>query len=168
MPQVRVLPGAPLNKGQKLKKTELLAFSFSLIFSLACHRLAKTSRLLQNIAPKIAPKTAPGFTPKMATVTKRKRKKGFVYKAEIRMKGFPCLSQTFDRLSEAQRWAEDTESLLRSGGQITDNDVPEELTFVQLLPLWTGRAVNFVTSGSGWPFFHSPRGKSGISHGLNC
>ena len=38
----------------------------------------------------------------------------------------------------------------------------------QLLPLWTGRAVNFVTSGSGWPFFHSPRGKSGISHGLNC
>ena len=133
MPQVRVLPGAPLNKGQKLKKTELLAFSFSLIFSLACHRLAKTSRLLQNIAPKIAPKIAPGFTPKMATVTKRKRKKGFVYKAEIRMKGFPCLSQTFDRLSEAQRWAEDTESLLRSGGQITDNDVPEELTFVDAL-----------------------------------
>ena len=39
---------------------------------------------------------------------------------------------------------------------------------MQLLPLWTGRAVNFVTSGSGWPFFHSPRGKSGISHGLNC
>ncbi len=38
---------------------------------------------------------------------------------------------------------------------------------VQLLPLWTGRAVNFVTSGSGWPFFHSPRGKSGMSHGLN-
>jgi erythromycin esterase len=37
----------------------------------------------------------------------------------------------------------------------------------QLLPLWTGRAVNFVTSGSGWPFFHSPRGKSGMSHGLN-
>ena len=49
------------------------------------------------------------------------------------MKGFPCLSQTFDRLSEAQRWAEDTESLLRSGGQITDNDVPEELTFVDAL-----------------------------------
>lgn len=38
---------------------------------------------------------------------------------------------------------------------------------LQLLPLWTGRAVNFVTSGSGWPFFHSPRGKSGMSHGLN-
>ena len=66
VPQVRVLPGAPPNKGQQLKKTELLAFSFSLIFSLACHRLAKTSRVLQNIAPKIAP----GFTPKMATVTK--------------------------------------------------------------------------------------------------
>ena len=42
-----------------------------------------------------------------------------------------------------------------------------ELRPWQLLPLWTGRAVNFVTSGSGWPFFHSPRGKSGMSHGLN-
>ena len=41
------------------------------------------------------------------------------------------------------------------------------LLFAQPLPLWTGRAVNFVTSGSGWPFFHSPRGKSGMSHGLN-
>ena len=41
------------------------------------------------------------------------------------------------------------------------------LSWTQLLPLWTGRAVNFVTSGSGWPFFHSPRGKSGMSHGLN-
>ena len=51
-------------------------------------------------------------------------------------------------------------------------DVPVLATYLvrrrQLLPLWTGRAVNFVTSGSGWPFFHSPRGKSGISHGLNC
>ena len=42
-----------------------------------------------------------------------------------------------------------------------------DLVLFQLLPLWTGRAVNFVTSGSGWPFFHSPRGKSGMSHGLN-
>ena len=46
-------------------------------------------------------------------------------------------------------------------------DVAVEVAKRQLLPLWTGRAVNFVTSGSGWPFFHSPRGKSGMSHGLN-
>ena len=44
---------------------------------------------------------------------------------------------------------------------------PLVLLGLKLLPLWTGRAVNFVTSGSGWPFFHSPRGKSGMSHGLN-
>ena len=42
-----------------------------------------------------------------------------------------------------------------------------KLTDYQLLPLWTGRAVNFVTSGSGWPFFHSPWEKSGMSHGLS-
>jgi len=53
----------------------------------------------------------------MATITKRKRKKGTVYKAEIRLQGHPCLSQTFDRLSDAQRRVEETEGIIRSGGR---------------------------------------------------
>jgi hypothetical protein len=40
----------------------------------------------------------------MATVKVRKRKKGTVYCAEVRIKGFPQLSQAFDRKSEALRW----------------------------------------------------------------
>ena len=56
----------------------------------------------------------------MARISTLKRKKGIVYKVEIRLKGHPYLCQTFDRLSDAQRWAEDTEGILRSGGYIGD------------------------------------------------
>ena len=55
----------------------------------------------------------------------------------------------------------------RKGIIVLWNPAAARIFGFQLLPLWTGRAVNFVTSGSGWPFFHSPRGKSGMSHGLN-
>lgn len=56
----------------------------------------------------------------MATVRTVKRKKGTVYRAEVRIKGHPRLSQTFDRKSDAQRWAEDTEIALRNDGFIGD------------------------------------------------
>lgn len=64
----------------------------------------------------------------MARISKLKRKKGTVYKAEVRLKGHPYLSQTFDRLSDAQRWAEDTETTLRSGGYIGDTP-PDDMAF---------------------------------------
>lgn len=54
----------------------------------------------------------------MVSVRSMKRKKGTVYCAEVRVKGHPRLSQTFDRKSEALRWAEDTETALRNGGYI--------------------------------------------------
>ena len=78
-----------------------------------------------SITPKITPKN-------MASITKRKRKKGFVYKAEIRLQGHPCLSQTFDQLSDAQRWTEDTESILRSGGHVSGK-LPDDMTFAKAL-----------------------------------
>ena len=64
----------------------------------------------------------------MATVKARKRKKGMVYCAEVRIKGFPRLSQTFDRQSEAMRWAEDTEKALRNGGYV-GNAPPDDMLF---------------------------------------
>jgi len=64
----------------------------------------------------------------MATVKVRKRKKGTVYCAEVRIKGFPQLSQTFDRQSEAMRWAEDTEKALRNGGYV-GNAPPNDMLF---------------------------------------
>ena len=68
----------------------------------------------------------------MATITKRKRKKGTVYKAEVRLQGHPCLSQTFDRLSDAQRWVEETEVIIRSGGRVNEI-LPEDVTFSSAL-----------------------------------
>ena len=64
----------------------------------------------------------------MATVKARKRKKGTVYCAEVRLKGHPRLSQTFDRKSEAVRWAEETEIALRSGNYVA-NELPNEMRF---------------------------------------
>jgi len=64
----------------------------------------------------------------MATVRTVKRKKGIVYRAEVRIKGHPRLSQTFDRQSEAMRWAEETEAALRTDGYI-GNAPPNDMLF---------------------------------------
>ncbi len=58
------------------------------------------------------------------TVKSRKRKKGTIYCAEIRIKGHPSLSQTFERKSEAHRWAEETEAALRNNGYV-GNSLPD-------------------------------------------
>lgn len=63
-----------------------------------------------------------------ATVKARKRNKGTVYRAEVRVKGHPRLSQTFDRQSEAMRWAEDTENAFRNGGYVV-NAPPNDIFF---------------------------------------
>jgi len=68
----------------------------------------------------------------MATVKARKRKKGIVYCAEIRLKGQPRLSQTFDRKSEAVRWAEETEIALRNGSYVA-GQLPNAMWFEDAL-----------------------------------
>jgi len=65
---------------------------------------------------------------RMATVKARKRKKGTVYCAEVRLKGHPRFSQTFDRKSEAVRWAEETEIALRNGSYVA-NELPNGMRF---------------------------------------
>ncbi|HBG18346.1 MAG TPA: hypothetical protein DDY32_03480 [Desulfobulbaceae bacterium] len=42
------------------------------------------------------------------------------------------MSQGFDRLSEAQRWAEDTETVLRSGGYVGEIP-PDDIAFNKAL-----------------------------------
>lgn len=68
----------------------------------------------------------------MAYIRTVKRKKGTIYKAEVRLQGHPPLYQTFDRLSDAQRWVEDTEATLRSGGYIGDTP-PDDMAFDKAL-----------------------------------
>ncbi len=64
----------------------------------------------------------------MATVRIVRRKKGIVYRAEVRIKGHPSLSQTFDRQSEAMKWAEEAEAALRTNGYI-GNAPPNDMLF---------------------------------------
>ncbi len=68
----------------------------------------------------------------MATIEKRQRNKGVVYKAKVRVKGHPSVSQTFKKLSEAHEWAEETEEALRNGGYIGD-DPPGDRDFIGAL-----------------------------------
>ena len=50
----------------------------------------------------------------MASITKRKRKDGSPsYRVEVRLKGFPPQRATFSRITDAKKWAQNTESAIR-------------------------------------------------------
>ena len=52
----------------------------------------------------------------MATIDKRVAANGLMkYRARARLKGFPPVSATFDRLTDAKRWAASVESGFREG-----------------------------------------------------
>ncbi|MEJ2325947.1 MAG: site-specific integrase [Chromatiaceae bacterium] len=52
----------------------------------------------------------------MATITKRTAKDGSTsYKVEVRLKGTPAQRVTFERLTDARRWAQQTEAAIREG-----------------------------------------------------
>jgi len=49
----------------------------------------------------------------MATIRKIEGARGDKYRVEVRMKGFPPQTARFDRITDAKRWAQDTESAIR-------------------------------------------------------
>jgi integrase len=49
----------------------------------------------------------------MATIVLRKQGNGVRYQVKVRLKGFPCKTETFTRRSDATRWASATETHLR-------------------------------------------------------
>lgn len=51
----------------------------------------------------------------VATITKRTGKNGTSYKVQIRLKGHPAETASFDRLTDAKRWAAQTETAIRQG-----------------------------------------------------
>ena len=51
----------------------------------------------------------------MASIKERKRRNGSVYLAEIRLKGFPPISKTFKRKTEAKYWVVQMEADLLAG-----------------------------------------------------
>jgi integrase len=51
----------------------------------------------------------------VANIQKIEGKKGVKYRVLVRLKGCPAQSATFARLTDARRWAQDTESAIRDG-----------------------------------------------------
>lgn len=52
----------------------------------------------------------------MAAIEKRQNKDGTAtYRVKVRLKGYPTQSATFERLTDARRWVQDTESAIREG-----------------------------------------------------
>lgn len=52
----------------------------------------------------------------MATIQKRTIKDGSVsYRVQVRLKGHPTETASFDRLTDAKRWAGQTEAAIREG-----------------------------------------------------
>jgi len=51
----------------------------------------------------------------MSSITKREGKKGTTYKVTIRMKGYPTQTETFKRMTDAKRWAAETETAINQG-----------------------------------------------------
>lgn len=51
----------------------------------------------------------------MAMFEKRERKDGTRYRAKVRIRGFPMVEKTFDKLSDAKIWAQQIETSIRKG-----------------------------------------------------
>ena len=51
----------------------------------------------------------------MANIQKRAGKSGPTYRVQVRMKGFPTQTRSFDRLTDTKAWAQETETAIRKG-----------------------------------------------------
>ncbi len=71
----------------------------------------------------------------MATITKRISANGAVsYRVQIRLKGHPPDSATFERLTDAKRWATETEAAIRQGRYF---GITRRRTFADLVEAYT-------------------------------
>ncbi len=69
----------------------------------------------------------------MAEIKKRKKKNGkFSYTATIRIKGYPSLSATFERLTDAQIWISENETPRKKGKHIKES-VSQKHTVAELI-----------------------------------
>jgi integrase len=57
-----------------------------------------------------------GYQAYMALIEERRTKDGIIkYRVQIRLKGFPTTTATFERKTDAKRWAQQTEAEMRTG-----------------------------------------------------
>ena len=75
----------------------------------------------------------------MGWTHKRERKKGTVYRDIVRIIGYPQQQKTFNRLTDAKLWVQQTEASIRTGEQ--RNGKAEEPQDSETLQRHLGRAV---------------------------
>ena len=93
----------------------------------------------------------------MASIRERTNPNGQrVYHVQIRMKGVPPQTATFERLTDARRWASDTESAIRSRryfipDESRDHTVADMIDrYLQDVAPTKPKAVRDLTSQLGW------------------
>lgn len=63
----------------------------------------------------------------MATIEKRSNSSGIQYRVKIRIKGFPDQTASFERLTDARRWAQSTEAAIRERRYFKTNEALRHL-----------------------------------------
>lgn len=79
----------------------------------------------------------------MAYIEKRTTRKGVSYRVQIRIKGHPPDAATFDRLTDAKRWAAETETAIRQGKHF---GVARRRTFTELADKYQGAIAGHLKS----------------------
>jgi integrase len=73
----------------------------------------------------------------MATIDKRAAKDGGVsYRVQVRLKGYPTQVATFQRLTDAKKWAQQTESAIREGRHFKTTEAKKH-TFAEAIDRYT-------------------------------
>ncbi|MEN8729166.1 MAG: tyrosine-type recombinase/integrase, partial [Desulfuromonadales bacterium] len=77
----------------------------------------------------------------MAVIQERKGKDGKIkYRALIRLKGYPPQSATFERRTDAKKWAQDTESAIRHGRYFPSHESRKH-TFADLVERYIAQVL---------------------------
>lgn len=79
----------------------------------------------------------------MAYIEKRTTKKGTSYRVQIRMKGHPPENASFDRLTDAKRWAAETEAAIRQGKHF---GIARRRTFTELADKYEAAITDHLKS----------------------
>ena len=84
----------------------------------------------------------------MATIEKRKNNKGELkFRAKVRLRGFPPQTATFDRLTDAKKWIQDTESDIRQGKYFKYAESSKH-TFAELIERYFDEVLKFKSNST--------------------
>ena len=92
----------------------------------------------------------------MATIEKRERQGKSVYRVKIRLRGHLPADATFDRITDAKRWAAETETAIRAGRWFQQSEA-KRITLAELIDRYINEHLPTTTI----PEFRPMRSRSG-------